>query len=45
MNKNWSNNLWIDCKLHSNLVELIVKDLDFEEEFKKLKILLSRMNF
>ncbi len=24
-------NLWIDCKSHSNLVELIEKDLNFEE--------------
>lgn len=27
----WSNNLQIDCKLHSNSVELIEKDLKFEE--------------
>ncbi len=34
MNKNWPNYCRIDCKPPSNLVELIEKDLDFEEELE-----------
>ncbi len=45
MNKNWLNDPIIDCKPPSNLVKLIEKDLDFEEELENLKVLLSRINF
>jgi hypothetical protein len=31
MNENWLNDLIIDCKPPSNLVELIENNLDFEE--------------
>ncbi len=31
VNKNWLNDPKIDCKPPSNLVEMIKKDLDFEE--------------
>jgi hypothetical protein len=37
VNKNWPNYPRIDCKPHSNLVELIEKDLDFEEESKEFE--------
>ncbi len=35
--KNWQNDLKIYCKQRLNLVELIKKNLDFEEEWKKLQ--------
>jgi hypothetical protein len=35
--KNWPNDLKIYCKQPFNLVELIKKDLDFEEEWKELE--------
>jgi hypothetical protein len=31
VNKNWPNDSRVDCKPLSNLVELIEKDLDYEE--------------
>ncbi len=37
MNKNWSNDSRIDCKPPSNLVELIEKNLNFEEELQKIE--------
>ncbi len=37
MNKNWLNYCRIDCKPPSNLVELIEKDLDFEEELEEFE--------
>jgi hypothetical protein len=40
VNKNWLNDTRIDCKPPSNLVELIEKDLSFEEELENLKVLL-----
>jgi hypothetical protein len=45
VNKNWLNDPRIDYKPPSNLVELIEKDLGFEEELENLKVLLSRINF
>jgi hypothetical protein len=36
MNKNWPNNLKIDCKLPSNLVKLIENDLGLNKEFESL---------
>jgi hypothetical protein len=45
VNKNWLNDPRIDCKPPSNVVELIEKDLDFEEELENLKVLLSSINF
>jgi len=44
VNKNWLNDPRIDCKPPSNLIELIEKDLDFEE-LEILKVLLRRINF
>ncbi len=35
MSKNQSNDFRIDCKPPSNSVELIEKDLNFEEELEK----------
>lgn len=32
VNKNWLNKLKFDCKSSSNLVELIRKDLELEEQ-------------
>jgi hypothetical protein len=32
VNRKWSNDLRVDCKPLSNLVEMIKKDFDFEEE-------------
>jgi len=43
MNKNWSNDLKIDCKPPFNLMELIEKDLDFEE-FEEFEAFLNEMN-
>ncbi len=37
MSKNYPNDPRIDCKSPSNLVELIEKDLDFEEELEKIE--------
>jgi hypothetical protein len=37
VSKNWSNDSRIDCKPPSNLVELIEKDLNFEEELEKFE--------
>jgi hypothetical protein len=37
VNKNWSNDSRIDCKPPSNLVELIEKNLNFEEELQKIE--------
>ncbi len=37
MNKNWPNNPIIDCKPLFNLVELIEKDLDSEEELEEFE--------
>ncbi len=45
VNKNQLNDPKIDYKPLSNLVELIQKDLDFEEELQNLKVLFSWMNF
>jgi hypothetical protein len=45
VNKKWSNDPRIDCEPPSNLVGLIKKDLDFEEELENFKVLLSGMNF
>ncbi len=44
MNKKWPNDPRIDCKPPSNLVELIKKDLKFEEELENFKVLWSGMN-
>ncbi len=41
--KKWFNDLRIGCKPPSNLVELIEKDFDLEEEFKILNIHLNEM--
>jgi len=41
--KKWLNDLRIGCKPPSNLVELIEKDFDFEEELKNLNIHLNEM--
>ncbi len=35
--KNWPNDLRIDCKPFSNLVELIEKELDFEDDLEKFE--------
>jgi hypothetical protein len=37
VSKNYPNYPRIDCKSPSNLVELIEKDLDFEEELEKFE--------
>jgi hypothetical protein len=37
VNKNWSNDPRIDSKSTSNLVELIEKDLNFEEELEEFE--------
>lgn len=35
--KSWPNDFRIDCKSLSNLVELIEKDLDFEDDLEKFE--------
>jgi len=35
--KNWPIDSKIDCKPHSNLVKMIDKNLDFEEEFEEFE--------
>jgi hypothetical protein len=42
MNKNWPNDLRIDCKPFSNLVELIEIDGKLKEEFKKIERIFER---
>jgi hypothetical protein len=37
VSKNWSNDPRIDCKSTFNLVELIEKDLNFEEELEEFE--------
>jgi len=37
VSKNWSNDSRIDSKPPSNLLELIEKDLNFEEELEKFE--------
>jgi hypothetical protein len=37
LNKNWPSDLRVCCKSPSNLVELIQRDLDFEEELEKFE--------
>ncbi len=37
MSRKWSNDLRVDCKPLSNLVEMIKKDFDFEEELERFQ--------
>jgi hypothetical protein len=38
VSKNWPSDLRVGCKSPSNLVELIQRDLDFEEELEEFKV-------
>jgi hypothetical protein len=43
--KNWPNDLRFDCKPFSNLIELIEKDLDFEDDVENFEDSLERDEF
>jgi hypothetical protein len=43
VSKNWPNDRTIDCRLPSNLVEMIEKHLNFEKELEKLNFWTYKM--